>query len=283
MSTDLVRHLEGVERRVQGEEPAVIGGDIQSGVALVDGIEQAAKVLPDGFRVVRIAMFEGVFERFCRQQATVLAEGAEENAVQKSLCAAENFLGWNRGVIAAEPGEHSLADIRVLRVELNGEFTPNRFGGSEEFVEMALSTGGNDALRAEQENEAFEEDRIGGEARGFEAFVRVLLGTFVVQARFAHGGDDDPVAGEIDGVTVGLVHGRHAAACEGAVERIATAFAFDHHDEIVRAFPEPAEYGVGDFTVDFDVAFAGEGESITWSRRACVIKEPTENVGEEIG
>ena len=48
MGADLVRHLEGVQRRIGGEEAAVVGGDVQAGVALVDGAEQAAEVLPDG-------------------------------------------------------------------------------------------------------------------------------------------------------------------------------------------------------------------------------------------
>jgi hypothetical protein len=142
--------------------------------------------------------------------------------------------------------------------------------------------GRNDALRAKQENEAFEKRRIGGETGGFEAFVCVLLGTFVVQARFAHGRNDDPVAREIDGVTVSLVHGGHAAPCEWAVEGVAGAFAFNDSNKVVCAFSKSADYRVGDFTVHFDVSLAGEREGVCRACRACVTEEFAEDVGEEI-
>ena len=50
MGADLVRHLEGVQRRIGGEEAAVVGGDVQAGIAFVNGAEQAAEVEPDGLR-----------------------------------------------------------------------------------------------------------------------------------------------------------------------------------------------------------------------------------------
>src|SRR5258708_5803600 len=74
-------------------------------------------------------------------------------------------------------------------------------------------------------------------------------------ARPAHKRDDDPVAGQVDGVAVALVDGRHAAAGERTVERVAGAFAFQGHDHAVRAV-EIAEHGVGKLAIDFDVLFA---------------------------
>jgi hypothetical protein len=53
---------------------------------------------------------------------------------------------------------------------------------------------------------------------GLEAFVGVLLRAFVIQARFPHGGHDDPVAREIDGVAIRLVHGGHAPPRKRAVQ-----------------------------------------------------------------
>jgi hypothetical protein len=35
MGADLVRHLEGVQRRVGGEEAAIVGGDVQAGIGPV--------------------------------------------------------------------------------------------------------------------------------------------------------------------------------------------------------------------------------------------------------
>ena len=49
-------------------QPSVGESDVQAGVAFVNRLEQAADVLPDGRRVVWIAVFEGVLERFGGQQ-----------------------------------------------------------------------------------------------------------------------------------------------------------------------------------------------------------------------
>ena len=95
IGADLVGHLEGVQRRVGGEEAAVVSGDVQSGVAFVNGAEQAPEVEPDGARVVRVAVLEGVFQGFGGEQTAVFAEGAKQNAVQQFLDAAEDFLGGN--------------------------------------------------------------------------------------------------------------------------------------------------------------------------------------------
>jgi hypothetical protein len=58
-------------------QPGVGESHVQTGVAFVNGAEQAAEVVPDGVRVVGVAVLEGVLEGFGRQQAAVLAEGAE--------------------------------------------------------------------------------------------------------------------------------------------------------------------------------------------------------------
>ena len=62
MGADLVRDLEGVQRRIGREETAVIGGDVQAGIAFVNGAEQAAEVEPDGFRVVRVVVLKGALK-----------------------------------------------------------------------------------------------------------------------------------------------------------------------------------------------------------------------------
>jgi hypothetical protein len=35
MGADLVRHLEGVQRRIGGEEAAIVGGDVQAGIGCI--------------------------------------------------------------------------------------------------------------------------------------------------------------------------------------------------------------------------------------------------------
>jgi len=134
MGADLVRHLEGVQRRVGGEEAAVVSGHIQAGITFVNGAEQAAEVEPHGPGIVRVAVLEGALEGFGGQQAAVFAKGAEQNPVQQFLNAAEDFLRVDGGVLAAQPGEHPLPDVGVERVELVGEFAPDGFGGAEQFV-----------------------------------------------------------------------------------------------------------------------------------------------------
>jgi hypothetical protein len=134
MGADISRHLEGVQRRIGGEEAAIVGGDVQAGIALLNGAEQAPEVEPDGFWIVGVAVLEGVLERFGGQQTAVLAKGAEQDAVQQLLNAAEYFLRGDGGVLAAQAGEDSLADVRVGRVELVGEFAPDGLGGAEQFV-----------------------------------------------------------------------------------------------------------------------------------------------------
>jgi hypothetical protein len=79
-------------------------------------------------------VLEGVLEGFGRQQPAAFAKGAEQNAVQQLLNTAEDFLRGDGGVLAAEAGEDSLADVGVERVELVGEFAPDGFGGAEQFV-----------------------------------------------------------------------------------------------------------------------------------------------------
>ncbi len=130
IGADFVRHLEGVQRWIGGEEAAVVGGDVQAGVAFVNGAEQAPEVVPDGPGIVRVAVFEGVLEGFGGQQTAVFAKGAEQHAVQQLLNAAEDFPRGNRGVLATKPGEHPLADVGVERVELAGEFVPDGFRGA---------------------------------------------------------------------------------------------------------------------------------------------------------
>jgi TctA family transporter len=154
MGADPVWDLEGVQRRIGSEEAAVVsgdvqagvafvngaeeaavvGGDVQAGVAFVNGAEEAAEVVPERVRVVGVAVLEGVLEGFGGQQAAVLAKGAEQDAVQQFLGAAQDFGRGDGGVLAAQAGEDPLADVGVEGVELVGEGAPDSFRSAEEFV-----------------------------------------------------------------------------------------------------------------------------------------------------
>ncbi len=175
-----------------------------------------------------------------------------------------------------------MPDVRILGVELVGEFAPDGFGGAEQFAPVAFAVLGDDAFSAQEEDKAFEQGGVGCRPGGLEAFIGVLRGAFVIEARFPHGGDDDPVAREIDGVAIGLVHGGHAPARKGAVQRIAGALAFEDGDELFLALLEPAQHGIGDLAVHLDVAFSGKGEGVRRFGRAGIAEQAAKNVGEEI-
>src|SRR5205814_8659665 len=59
VAADAVGNAQRVERRVVGEQPAVVGVKPQGRVPPVDRLEQAAKVFPNGPRVVGVAVFVG--------------------------------------------------------------------------------------------------------------------------------------------------------------------------------------------------------------------------------
>ena len=119
-------------------------------------------------------MLEGALVEFGGQQAAVFAKGAEQNAVEQLLGAAQDFRRSDGGVLAAEPGEHLLPDVRVERVELDGEFAPDGFGGAEQFVEMAIAVRRDNAFGSQEEDEPFEQGGIGGQPDGLEPFIGVL-------------------------------------------------------------------------------------------------------------
>jgi hypothetical protein len=115
VGADLVRHLEGVQGGIEGEEAAVVRRDVEPGVAFVNGAKQSAEVEPDGLRVVRVALLVGVLEGLAGQQPAAFAEGAEQNAVQQLLGAAQDFGRGDGGVLAAQAGQDPLADVGVIR------------------------------------------------------------------------------------------------------------------------------------------------------------------------
>src|SRR5208282_3018576 len=115
-------------------QPGVGESDVQAGITLVNGAEQAAEVEPDGARVVGVAVLEGSLEGFGGQQAPAFAKGAKQDPVQQLLGAAQDFGRGDRGVLAIEAGQDPLADVRVEGVELVGEGAPDGFRGAEQFV-----------------------------------------------------------------------------------------------------------------------------------------------------
>ena len=123
---------------------------------------------------------------------------------------------------------------------------------------------------------------LAGQAEGVQAFVGVLLGAFVIQAPLPHGGDDDPVAGQIDGGAIRLVHGGRAPPGKRAVHRIAGSLVFEDRHELLLALLEAAQDGIGDLAVRLDVPFPGEGEGVWRFGGSGVAQQAAKDVGEEI-
>src|ERR1035441_3247317 len=96
IGADFIGYLEGVQTLIQGKEAAIVGRDVQAGIAFVNGAEQTPEVEPDRPGIVWIAVLEGVLEGLGGQQAAVFAKRTKQNAVQQLLNAAEDFL-WGDG------------------------------------------------------------------------------------------------------------------------------------------------------------------------------------------
>jgi hypothetical protein len=104
----------------------------------------------------------------------------------------------------------------------------------------------------------------------------------VVEARFAHGGDDYPVALEIDRVAVTLVDRGHAPACERAIEWVASAFAFERDDELLFFAAEAAKNGVSKLAIDLDVCFARKSVTVGRTSGACVAEKLAKEIRDEV-
>ena len=102
VTADLVRDLQAVQARIRREQPAVVGVDAQRRIAAVDGLEQAAKVVVDGARVVRIAVLVRFLNGVHGQQPAILGERAEQDAVQQFLRVRQHDLGRHLGIVLAQ-------------------------------------------------------------------------------------------------------------------------------------------------------------------------------------
>ncbi len=98
---------------------------------------------------------------------------------------------------------------------------------------MAIAADGNDAIRGEQEDELAERRVVGRQVADIEPFVSLLVGPFVIQAGLPHRGNDDPIARQVDRITVALLDGRLLPAGEWPLQRVFGALAFQGHDRPV--------------------------------------------------
>ena len=110
----------------------------------------------------------------------------------------------------------------------------------------------------------------------------MLVGPLVVQAGLADGSNDDPIAGKVDGIAVALIDCRHAAAGEGAVQRVKRPLALQGHDEPLVAFAKVAQHGIGELAVHLDVLLAGNSVPVGTVGRAGVAQHAAKHVGQKV-
>jgi hypothetical protein len=96
-------------------QPGVGNSRVQAGAPYVNGAEQAAEIVPHWLWIVWVAGLEGMLQRLGGEQAAAFAEGAEQDPVQQLLGAAQDFGRRDGGVLAAQAGEHALADVGLIR------------------------------------------------------------------------------------------------------------------------------------------------------------------------
>src|SRR5262249_51168165 len=133
---------------------------------------------------------------------------------------------------------------------------------------------------AEQVDKLPEGGIVGGQGFGLEALKGELVVALVVEPDFPQVGDQVPIAGKIDGIAQGLVHGRQPSPGKGTVQRVAGALAFENGDKLSRivAGGKPAQSGVGKLAVDLDQGFPLEGVDGDPSNRAAVAEQVDEQV-----
>ncbi len=103
----------------------------------------------------------------------------------------------------------------------------------------------------------------------------------MVQAHFAAVGDQQPVAVQVDGVAVRLVHGRHPPAPIGALQRVLGPLALDHGHHPGLPLPKTPQGAVHHLAIHLHVLLPREGVA-TGPRRADVAQEAVEDIGEEV-
>lgn len=104
----------------------------------------------------------------------------------------------------------------------------------------------------------------------------------MVEPGFAHGGDDDPIALEIDRVAVALLHGGEAATSVRTIERIAGVFAFKGDDDIPFFLTKSAKHSIRKLPIHLHEFFPRHGVVIATADGSGVAEQSAEDIGEKI-
>lgn len=195
----------------------------------------------------------------------------------------ENRVAIGRRIRAGEQVKGLLAHLGVAEIKLAGQLLADGFGDFQQVVEVAFPTRRDDPISAEEIDELLKQGLVAGEFSGVEPLVGVLVGAFVVEAGLFDRGDDQPVAGEVDRVSIRLIDGRHPPPRERPVERVFRPLAFDDDDVTLALGSKRAEHRVGEFTVDLNVLLARKGMERRVVDGPRIAEDAAKDVGEEVG
>ena len=145
------------------------------------------------------------------------------------------------------------------------------------------ATGRHDAGGTEQVNQLPQQRLVRGEPFGVEPLIRVLVRAFEIQPGLTDGGNNDPVARQVDGVTVALLDSGQPPAGVRAVQRIARAFAFDHDADVGLVGRQTAEHAISELAIGFDMAFARQAVAPIAAGRRLIAEQLDEQVSQPVG
>ena len=142
------------------------------------------------------------------------------------------------------------AACRVIDIELLGQVAAYLLASASR-IKVALSRLRNHASSPQQEQESPEHSRC--ELFRIESFVGVLVCSLVIEPCLTYGCDNDPVAWQVDGITIALVNGGHTTTSIRSVERVTWALSF-YRDDVSLMPVELSQYGVDVLPIDLHVS-----------------------------
>jgi hypothetical protein len=111
---------------------------------------------------------------------------------------------------------------------------------------VAPARSGNHPCRAQQDDEPLEYGVTVGNLFGIEALVCVLVRSLTVEPGLPDRRNDDPITGQVDGLAVALIDGRHPTARERPVRGVFRSLALQGDDGFVGPAAEVAQNSVGE-------------------------------------
>ena len=138
---------------------------------------------------------------------------------------------------------------------------------------MAASFRRYNAFSTEQKYKPFQRRFILPQPLQVETFKGVLVTAFEIKPDLAEIGDNNPIARQINGITISLIHGRHSPSRKGPIQRIARAFSFQSGNELCGFFAELTQDCISEFAVHLNVLLARKSISRMTASRTSISKE----------